>query len=470
MKKFWEKHDLVKLSGLMVLITVLMTWVFPKGYYQGELVVEEITRVGIFDFFTYGLLGMYYFTVLVTFMFVLGGFYQVLSKTGGYQKLTESIAKKFNGKEIIFVVSVSFVIAALTAIMNEYFVLLAFLPFIITILSKMKLDKITGFVTTFGSVLIGILGTVYSSKIVGQSIYQLEQAGITVGFNDYLWVKLVIFAVAFIAFSVFNVLHVSKTLKAKKADEIEDLFVTEEVNKKNKVWPIALIFGLFALVTIMAYLPWEELFNVTFFKDLVVKMNEAEVFGSPIWSYIFGSVSEFGAWDVFGVQVVMLITTLIVKWVYKISTNDFITAYGEGLKRVGKLVVLLLMAYLVLEFAVMYPVIPVITDWLMNLSKGFNVFIGVIAGLFTSLFSVEYQYGFNLVGAALATNYAAAAKQITILFQATYGLASLFVPSSVILLMGLSYLGISYKEWFKYIWKFLLIMFAVIVILMLIIF
>ena len=61
MKKFWEKHDLIKVSGLMVLLSVILTWIIPQGYfYSGSIQVGEITRVGIFDFFNYGLLGMYY--------------------------------------------------------------------------------------------------------------------------------------------------------------------------------------------------------------------------------------------------------------------------------------------------------------------------------------------------------------------------------------------------------------------------
>ena len=135
MKKFAEKHDLVKIAGIMVLISVLLTWVIPQGYFSGaELTSNDITRVGIFDFFTYGLLGMYYFTVLVTFLFVLGGFYQVLSKTAGYQKLTAKMAETFKGKEILFTLVVSFIIAAISAVTNEYILLIVVVPFFITIM------------------------------------------------------------------------------------------------------------------------------------------------------------------------------------------------------------------------------------------------------------------------------------------------------------------------------------------------
>ena len=465
MKKFWEKHDLFKLAGLMVLITVILTWTIPQGMFQGELTIGEITRVGIFDFFTYGLLGMYYFTVLVTFVFVLGGFYQVLSKTGGYQKLTDSIAKKFKGKETLFVLIVSLIIAGLTAVMNEYFVIMAFVPLLITILSKMKLDKITGFAATFGSILIGILGSIYTTKIISFSVKDLG-----VEYGTYMWVKLVMFAVAFIAFSVFNVMHIKKTLKNKKADELVDMFASSEVTKKNKVWPLALTFIIFALIAILAYLPWVDVWNITFFNELLVKINEFEILGSPVFAYLLGNVGAFGTWDIFGIQFIMLIMALVIKWIYKLKNEEFFTAFGEGFAKTGKLVILMLTAYLVLEFAVMFPVLPVIADAIMKLTDKFNVLLGILSGLVVSLFSVEYQYTVSLVGGYLATNYASLTEQIAIMLQSTYGLVSMFAPTSVILLMGLSYSGITYKEWFKYIWKFLIFMLLVIIILMLIIF
>lgn len=465
MKKFLEKHDLLKIAGVMVLITVLMTWVVKQGHWNGtELVLDEVKRVGLFDFFTYGLLGMFYFTVLVTFVFVLGGFYQVLAKTSGYQNLTNSIAKKFKGKEILFVLIVSFIIAALTAVLNDYYVVIAFIPFLISIMAKMKLDKITGFVATFGSLLIGFIGSIYSTKIVGinNDIFELI-------YKDFIWFKLCLFGISYILFNTFTVLHLKKKLKSKKVDTIDDLLETETVTKKAKTWPMAVILGLFVLISIIAYLPWFDVFNITFFNDITKSIKEFEVLGAPIFGYILGTVEGFGTWDLFGVQVLMLITAFIVKLTYKISYDDFFTAFGEGFAKVGKLVVVLLISFIILEFAVMFPVLPTIVDWIMSLTTKFNVFLGTLSGLFTSIFTTEYQYTANLIGTYLAGTFADIAKQLSILMQATFGIAALIAPSSAILLMGLTYLGISYKEWFKYIWKFLLAMIAITIIIMFII-
>lgn len=471
MEKNEKKHSLVKAAGIMVLISVLLTWIIPQGVFQGSgISVSEITRVGIFDFFTYGLLGLYYFTVLVTFLFVLGAFYQVLSRTKGYQDLTNSIAKLFNGKEILFVLIVSFIIAIITAITNEYIVILSIIPFIITIMNKMKLDKMTGFVATFGTILVGILGSVYSPKIVGISTRYLS-----VDYNSLLWVKIVTFAIAFFAFNTFTILHILKMRKNKKNEVMPDLFESKETNKnsRSKSWSIALVFGLFAVIILLAYLPWTSVFNLEWTTKALTAIQNAEVFGSPIFSYILGNVNAFGDWDIFGVQVVMLVAILIIKIIDKMSMEEIFVSFGEGFKKVGKLVIILLLCYLVLEFTVMFPVIPTMVDWFLGLfskaSEKLVIIISTIPGLFTSLFTVEYQYTVSLIGQYLTSTHETFTEPIAYMLQATYGLASMFTPASAVLLVGLSYLGITYKEWMKYIWKFLILMFVVIIVLMIII-
>ena len=53
---------------------------------------------------------------------------------------------------------------------------------------------------------------------------------------------------------------------------------------------------------------------------------------------------------------------------------------------------------------------------------------------------------------------------ITTILQAGFGLVMMILPVSVILVAGLKFLDVSYKEWFKYIWKLLLMLFVIIII------
>ena len=73
-------------------------------------------------------------------------------------------------------------------------------------MSKMKLPKMTGFTTTFGSLFIGIMGAVYSSQVVGEKISNNYH----VTYDHLIWYKLSIFAIAFILFSVLNVTYLKR--------------------------------------------------------------------------------------------------------------------------------------------------------------------------------------------------------------------------------------------------------------------
>jgi len=549
MKKFFEKHDLVKISLIMILITVVLSWVVKQGYFNaGELVVSDYTRVGLFDLVTYGFLGMYYFTVLVTFLFVLGGFYQFLSKLGAYQKLTDKIAAKIKGKEILFSLIISFLFAGLASIVNEYLVLVAFMPFVITICSKLKLDKISSFVMTFGAMLVGILGSTISQKVAGMNVQYLS-----LQYTDNLLEKILLFAIAFIIYSLFNVIYLKKTLKdnkekktiigffislidigllvyffiikklvffillgvtvialvayiiysikfakkvakkekkeskkvskskknskrsnAKKDEKVkvvkaievnvsEDLF-SEEVKDSEKSNTIPLIIvGILAILTaILAYIPWTTVFKVDWFTKAFTAITEAKLFGVPVFSYILGKVTEFGTWDLFGVQVVMILAIIVLAIIYKKGLTDIIDSFCEGFKKSGKLVAMLLIAYVILEFAVMYPVIPTILGKILG--DKFNVLTTSLAGIVTSLFTSEYQYTINLLYSYVTSAYQSNLNVISIILQSVYGLVSFFAPSSAMLLVGLSYLEIPYKDWMKYIWKFLLVMLVVIIV------
>lgn len=514
MKKFFEKHDLVKISLGMILLSLILTWIIPKADFStGKLVIGEISRMGIFDFFTYGILCLYYFTVMATFLFVLGAFYQFLSKLGAYQKLTDKLGEKVKGKEIVFSLIVSFIFAALASIISEQLVLVAFMPFIITICNKAGMDKISTFVATFGAMLVGILGSIVSPKIVGMNVQYFA-----VQYTDRIWTKIIFFAVAFVIYSLLNVLYLIKANKkeikiatetvkeekkpavkkttAKKAtkktttkkgaskksaalaktvdvkevvvdgvaEENTDLFENKVENSASaNTIPLIIVGILFILVAILAYLPWTTVFNLDWFTNAYNWVTTTNFFGVPVLSYVFGTaLQEFGSWDLFAIQVVMILAMLVLQLCYRVSVDDFIETVGEGFKKVSKLVMILLLSYIILIFAVVFPVIPTIVGKILGAK--FNVFTSIISGLVTGLFTGEYQYAVNLVYSNFSLLYSDNLKVISLILQSTFGLMSFITPASVFLFVGLSYLDIPYKKWMKYIWKFLVAMLVAIIV------
>lgn len=465
MKKANGKYDLIKIIGILVLLTVALTWVVPYGYFQGELVTKDITRVGVINFFDFSLRGMLYFGALVMFLFVLGGFYQVLSKMAGYQNLIRGICREFKDHEVPLVVAISTVLAIFTSVSTEYYAFIVIIPFIITILNRLKVDKISAFSATFGGILAGIIGSTYSTKVSGQfaNIFTTNAA---IPNNSYIWARAIILLIAIVLLNIFTVLRLKKTQKSKDFQEYDRFEIDSTVSNKDKApaWPYVTMFILLFVTTVLAYMPWTTMWNIGLFTNITNWVNELKLFGVPIVSYVSGNFVEFGKWNIFTIQFVMIFATMLIHWFGNMSLDDVFESYGEGFKKISYLVVVLLFVYAILEFAVMYPVVPVMVDKIAGLSKNFNIVLSFISGLVAALFSVEPQYMVSLAGTYFAATYSQNLDILIIIFQTAFGLLSFIAPSSAILMLGLAYLEIPYKEWIKHIWKFLLAMFIVVVI------
>lgn len=238
-KSMFEKHDLLKITLLVVLVTIVLTWIIPAGSLSGGTYVKSgLTRQGLSDILLSGVYSANFFIQQLMFILFVGIFYGVLTHISEYKALVSKIANKLKGKEKAFVIGSSLLITLLTSFLTQTYAILIFIPFIINIASKMNLDKITAFLCTFGSMLIGILGATYGSEGFIYFINYLnyyQQISITAEIE----IRFGILALAFILFNFFTIRHMNKM--KKKEEKIEDLFVVEdEKSKKVKVWPMAL--------------------------------------------------------------------------------------------------------------------------------------------------------------------------------------------------------------------------------------
>lgn len=468
MKKFFEKNDLFKIVGIGILFTVLLTWLIPASNYSSsvsKIVVGEITRIGLNDFFTDILLSVYYFAIVVTFLLVLGGLYQVLSKTSGYQNLVERFSKFLKGKELWFVLIVSFIFAALASISNEIYQLLIFVPFIVTVLLKLKMDKITALATTFGSMLIGVVGSTFS-PMISESINQY----LSITYNTELITKIMLFVVTYLLFNFFNYMHIKNVLKGKeKVDATsDDKFAVSDKSEKANIWPLLVIVGILVVYTIVGYISWNDALGVKAFDSFNTWLTGLSIKEVPVVSYVLGTSYAFGKWDLYTIQMLMLIASGVAALVYRIKFDEFLKSFAEGAKKMLKPILIVLMVYVICIFSVMFPVVPTIVNWLMGAVKEVSTVGGVLltslSAIISSVFNVELRYSVSSLIPYYAAVFGNDATNpiIAIIFQSFYGFVQFFAPTSLMLMLGLSYLEIPYKEWLKYIWKFVLGLFIVI--------
>lgn len=456
-----ESHDLVKWVGLFILVSIALTWIFTYGNFNGAQYADYgMNQQGLTD-----IPNLLYYSInfagdKIVFLLALGAFYALLNRSEGYKKIVTNIASKFKGKEIVFGLSVSLILTIMTALFSQTFIVLIFVPFIISILLNMKLDKLAAFAITFGSILIGNMGLLYG----GEGLYWFNYYTQTTIKTAILY-RLIVLVIAYILFNLFTVLHAKKVLKDKKLNEKEaDPFKIEKFDKNAKSWPIVTILSILFILMVLGYINWSDSFGITVFAKFHEWLFGLTIGKFAIFKVLLGTLAKdaaFGAWNLFHGSLVLLLASILVASVSRIKLDDFITAYGEGFKKISKPLTVFIGAYMVMVAAYMSPYVPTIVNMIFNGITKFNPFLVSIPAFLSSVFHVDFGFTGYAVASYFTATYTANVEVIHTIFTTMCGFASFFVPTSTILLIGLSYLDIKYKTWFKYIWIFLVAMLVI---------
>ena len=478
-----KKHNTVKVVLITLLVFLLLSWILPAAYYSSGYVEQGRVQMGLFDLFSYPTTAISYFGYIALFILVVGGFYGVLNKIGAYRKLLDNVSKSFAKKGKLVIAIMMVLLSVITSICGLQLGLIMFFPFLIAIILLMGYDKIVAALTVVGSTMIGVAGSTFA---YGNTSVILSTLSVKITAN-MLW-KVIILVLG-LAILIFNtIMYINKMVKttktakktttkkstAKKTDtkkaatktesvksifaaKMED-FVPAETKSKAKVWPLVVVFSIMFVVMILAFISWTGAFNNTVFTDVTSAVTGFKVFGFKLFGKILGNVNAFGSWTLSDLIAVMVLASGLLMVIYKVKLNDGIQAFITGAKRALEPAVLVVLIYTCLVAVTYHPFQLVIYKFLFGFTKGFNVFTSFLAAILASVFNADPLYAFQSVLPYLASIVTdkTVYSVIAVVYQATYGVTMLVAPTSVVLMGVLSYLGISYKDWFKNIWKLLL--------------
>lgn len=569
MKKLFEKHTIAKIVGIVILLALVLTWILPYGTFQGtEFYKYGTNRLGFNDIPTIAYNSIYFAIDKIIFLLALGGFYAVLSKTDGYNKLVSSIVKKIKGKENILVVLVAVLLAGLTSITTNTFAMLLFVPFIMTIMRNSGINKLTTFAATFGAIIVGVLGaTLGTDALVSFNTY-FSQSLSESGSDITLKYRIIILCISVALYAFFLYFATKKSLESKKKEEIADEFKIEEVGKKKnvKTLPVIIVLSLLAVITLLGFLNWSGVFNIEIFNDFHKWLTDIKIGEDfKIVSNILGTNAvAFGAFDLFTISTIILIFTVLVAILYSIKFDDLLSTFGNGIKGIIKPVGALIAVYSVFIVVYMTPFVPTIVKSVMhkdgvvdlnidyngsaiaifnldtdedgkadynlinkdtnkdgkcdincdtnkdgypdtnldfnadekitdydtqmaaqleggksianldidgdgiadvNIDKDFSLPRAIVASAITNVFHVDAGYTGYTLGGYLVSGYGYnGLGLIFLVFFSIYGLFQFFIPTGALLMLGLTYAKVDYKDWLKYIWRFVLGMFIVLLI------
>ena len=477
MKKMFKEHDLVKIIGIMLLLVVVLSWIIPTGTFSsGATFTEgEMGRLGLGHLFYGFSYAIQNYAIQIGFLLMVGVFYGVVSKTEGYKEFVNRLANIFKGKEILVSLIISFIIVLLTSVLNNTFVLIVFMPVLITILRKMGLDKISSFAITFGSMLVGVLGATIGTEGLDAFVNYIGYGGSEVTLTTELGIRIGIAFLAYAVYSFFNYLYIKKLVPAKDSSEElkDDAFYVEDSKKKGKakIWPVAVMFGILFVLAVLGFVYWNKstgsstkIFGLEIFDNFFEWIEDIKIGDVAIISSLFGGEAlpnmsaklfpEFGSWYLFTYSIFLAIIVLIVKFVSKMKFNDMLTNAYEGIKVMIKPTLFLILAYMMFVLLYWSPILTTVLNEVGKLSSSFNPFVVSLQAFIASIFNTDFAYiGYSL-SYAIGSFTGTEGNIAFLIYTTIYGLVQFVTPISVFLLFGLSYMDISYKKWLKYIWKF----------------
>lgn len=467
-----KKHNTVKVVLITLLVIMLLTWLLPAAYYQTSYVDQGRVQMGLFDLFSYPTTALSYFGYIALFILVVGGFYGVLNKIPAYRTLLDDMAKTFKKKGKLVVSIIMVLLAVITSICGLQLGLIMFFPFLIALILLMGYDKLVAALTVVGSTMIGIAGTTFAYANTSTLISTLS-----IKVSSNMLVKVIILVIG-LGLLIFNTIkHINKveseskakkkkSTKTTKSDssvesvfeaKVED-FVPAKVSKsKAKTWPLITVLSIIFVIMILAFISWTGAFSNTAFDTATKAVKEFKIFGFALFGKLLGNVNAFGSWTLAELMATMIIFAGLLMIIYKIKFEDGFQAFITGAKRALEPAVLVILIYTCLVAVTYHPFQLVIYKAILGITKGFNVFTAAITAILASVFNADPLYAFQSVVPYLTSIIKdnSVYPTIAVVYQAMYGVTMLVAPTSVVLMAALSYLGISYKEWFKNVWKLL---------------
>lgn len=453
-KPFKVPHTYAIIFVLMVAMA-LLTWVIPSGVYQKtEVDGREVTvagtyeavpkvyeedgsqvdlRQGIADVFEAPLLGIEEAVDVVGFILIVGGSFQIITKTGAIAAGMSRVIQRLQGKDILIIP----VAMALFALGGSTFGMaeetLPFFAIFLPIIMSMGFDSMTAFMVVFMGAKIG-----YTASTVNPFNVLISQGIIGITGNPQLWLR----CIEWIVLVTVAILWVVLYARRVKAHPETSITYEEDKEKRGE-------FGAGDDVLEAEFTLRQKLVLTLFVAGL----------GAIVW----GLVTQ--GWYMVEVSAVFLAVGIGAGAIAGFSMSQIAEEFVAGLADFAFSAIVVGLARGILVIANNGMVIDTILDVLATAMQG------VPAPVFTTILFVV----FNLLTILVPSSSSLAALTMPIFgpltelmgFNAEAAVTalcmgestmSILAPTSPILVAGLAVCRIKLDQWWKTVWKFFLVL------------
>ena len=441
-----KKYNIFKILTIVILLTVVLSYFVPGTTVNyGQVTKGTQLPIPFAEVFTNGITSLSAFLTTFIYVLIIGAFYAVLYKTGKYEKLVNNVAVSFNKNKGLFIVLTVLGLGLITMFTGEMYSMLIFVPFLISVVKKLGFSKETAVASTIGAILLGNAGSLFT-------FYTNQMLSLTV--KDNVLAKVLVALVALVALIAFILVFSSRPSSTKDLKKETD----------GKILPLHVImWGLF-IILVLGFINWNGYFGFKGFDTFLESLRKAKVAKIGVFDALVGkSVVSFGNWQTFNAAILFTFVTVLIGLIYKVGVNGFLESFAKGLKKAFPYALIVVLANIVLvnvfSSGIFYTMIIGLTK------KTVDLFTGTITSVLAAIFYPDYAYSTQFTLTAL-TNTAAKDYQglFAVLYQAVYNVFLLISPTSILLLLGLKYTDTRFKDWIKYIWKFFIVLFITILV------
>ena len=458
-----KKFMLSAFSIIFILIIglAILSHILPDAKFVGDVIVDGSGTVGakLSDVLLSPVLGFADAVDVCIFVFILGGFLAIITKTGALETGIKVLVNKLKGNELILIpiLMLIFSIGGTTYGMLEetvgFYVLLA------ATMVAAGMDTIVGSAVILLGAGSGVLGSTVNPFAVGAAVSSLPEGvvanqGLIIFTGLLLWITTLVISIIFVMNyakkvmddkgSTFLSLQEQKAMEKKFAKEIED---AKDKNKKvtltGKQKVTLILMALTFIVMIVGFIPWGD-FNVTIFDKFT--------------GWLTGS--SLGLWYFAEASVWFLVMAIIIGIINRMKEKDIVDTFVDGANDMISVVLIIavargasvLMGVTHLDNYIIYNA----ADWLSNLPElGFvplNYLLHVVLSILVPSSSGLAVLSTPIMG-GLANTLGYSVETTIMTFVSANGLVNLITPTCGAIMGGLALAKVEYTTWFKWAFK-----------------
>ena len=426
----------------LVIGSIALTYILPKGEfglnadgttdYKTYIAIEGASGINIFKgifspFLNLATKDGVTVIVLSVFLIIISGAFQVMNDVYGIKSFVNLAVEKFQGKKFLLISIIALVFMAFGAFLGLFEEMLTLLPIMAILAVSLGFDSFTGFLISVVACGFGFSSAITNPFTV---ITASEIIGVSPMIN--VWYRIIIFIVTYALLLGFIYLYIKRLEKNPQTSLTyerdltlkEKIYSDVKIENEGKVRKSYSVFFIILLTAIILFSSLDALRDYT-----VIVLAVIFLFGG----FICGLVSSNGDF----------------KGVSKSFTGGVLSALPS--------VIFILLAAAVKFVLVEGKILPTITNEINNLVSSKNPYLIAII-LYLIVLVLEFFISSStakaiFVMSILGTLTLGLTKEtLVLIYTFADGFTNMLFPTSPVLLIGLSMIGVSYFKWLKKSW------------------